>query len=71
MNTPVREGERRDDRGVPYHAESTLSSAQASAQVHKQQTVSLHRQQNYQQVALSKLHSIAAGRPETKCVSLV
>jgi len=26
MNTPVRGG--RDDRGVPYHAESTLSSAQ-------------------------------------------
>ena len=26
MNTPVREGD--DDRGVPYHAESTLSSAQ-------------------------------------------
>jgi len=27
MNIPVRVGER-DDRGVPYHAESTLSSAQ-------------------------------------------
>jgi len=27
MNTPVSEGGR-DDRGVPYHAESTLSSAQ-------------------------------------------
>ena len=28
MNTPEREGETIEARGVPYHAESTLSSAQ-------------------------------------------